>query len=233
MGINSLKQAYICYVKIQILFKIIVFSAVFKPCIAFSQSTDYKESLKKNISLFESAKTANDFIKAANNFENIAFVEKKEWLAFYYAGLCNVLVAFEKSKQDIDTWCDKADVFARKADSLSKNNSEVFVLKSMIAAARIQVNQTKRGQKYGIQASKFAAEAVKLNDGNPRAYFVKAQAILFTPPAFGGGEKKAKPIFELVLTKLKTFKTESSLHPNWGKQEAEEELKKINLSAKK
>ena len=209
-------------------YKIISVILSIAPFVAFTQSAAYKEGLKKNIVIFESAKTTADFIKATNGFETIALSEKKEWLPFYYAGLCNVLTAFEKPKKDIDTWCDKAEVFARKADSLSKNNSEVMVLKSMIAAARINVNQTQRGQKYGAMATRFANEAVKLNDSNPRAYFVKAKAILNTPPVFGGGEKKAKPVFELVLEKIKTYKSESNLYPNWGKEEAEKELKKIN-----
>ena len=189
--------------------------------------------MKKNIQLFESAKTPADFIKAANGFEGIALSEKKEWLAFYYAGLCDALAAFEKPSAEIDPLCNKADILAKKADSLSKNNSEVMVLKSMIAAARINVNKAQRGQKYGLMATKFAMEAVKLNDANPRAHFVKAKAILNTPPVLGGGEKKAKPAFELVLEKIKTYKSESSLAPSWGKDETEKELKKINNKTKK
>ena len=200
---------------------------------AFGQSATYKEGLKKNIQLFESAKTPADFIKAANGFEGIALSEKKEWLAFYYAGLCDALAAFEKPSAEIDALCNKADILAKKADSLSKNNSEVMVLKSMIAAARINVNKAQRGQKYGLMATKFAMEAIKLNDANPRAHFVKAKAILNTPPALGGGEKKAKPVFELVLEKIKTYKPESPLAPSWGKDEAEKELKKINNKTKK
>ncbi len=206
---------------------------VFAPLISVSQSAAYKESFKKDVSLFESAKTASDFIYAATCFEKLAITEKKEWSAFYYAGLCNALAAFEKPQNEIDKWCDKAESFSRKADSLSKNNSEIFVLKSMIAAARINVNKAQRGQKYGAMATKFAMEAVKLNEANPRAHFVKAKAILNTPPALGGGEKKAKPAFELVLEKIKTYKPESSLSPSWGKEETEKELKKINSNTKK
>ncbi len=198
-----------------------------------AQSTGYKEGMKKNIALFKSAKTPGDFVHAAACFEKLANIEKKEWLAFYYAGLCNVLAAFEKQSKEIDTYCDKAELFAGKADSLKKNNSEVSVLKSMIAAARINVNKAQRSQKYGLIASRFAAEAIKQDDTNPRAYFVKGKAILYTPPLFGGGEKKAKPVFELVIEKNKTYKADSELHPDWGREEAEKELKKINLSGLK
>lgn len=219
--------------KIHNIYKLFTIISFISPFIGVSQSVSYKENLKKDIALFESAKTASDFIYAANCFEKLAVTEKKEWLAFYYAGLCDALAAFEKQNKDIDTYCDKADAFARKADSLSKNNSEIAVLKSMIAAARINVNKAQRGQKFGLMASKFAAEALKLDEANPRAHFVKGKAILNTPPTLGGGEKKAKPIFESVLEKIKTYKSDSNLYPSWGREEAEKELKKINLSTKK
>ena len=35
-----------------------------------------------------------------------------------------------------------------------------------------------------------------------------------------------------MLEKIKTYKSESNLYPNWGKEEAEKELKKINNSTK-
>ena len=213
--------------------KLFIVIGVIVPLMGISQSATYKESLKKDIVLFQTAKTANDFVYAANCFEKLAVTEKKDWLVFYYAGLCHALAAFEKNDKEIDTYCDKADVCARKADSLSKNNSEIAVLKSMISAARINVNKAQRGQKYGLLASKYAAEALKLDETNPRAQFVKGKAILNTPQTLGGGAKKAKPIFELVLEKIKTYHSESSFHPSWGKAEAEQELKKINLSFKK
>lgn len=207
---------------------------LFSVLLASAQSASYKEGLKKNIALFESAKTTTDFIKAANGFEALAKTEKKEWLAFYYAGLCDALAAFEKPTKEIDPLCNKAEALANKADSLSKNNSEVMVLKSMIAAARINVNKAQRGQKYGLMATKFAMEAIKLNDANPRAHFVKAKAILNTPPALGGGEKKAKPVFELALVKAQLiFKDGSVFFPTWGRAEAEQELKNINNKLKK
>ncbi|HRG01108.1 MAG TPA: hypothetical protein PKZ75_08330 [Bacteroidia bacterium] len=215
------------------LFIIVTLLGMLIPIDIISQSSSFKENLKKDIALFESAKTAGEFIYAANCFEKLAMTEKNQWLPFYYAGLCDVLAAFEKQNKEIDTYCDKAELFARKADSLSKNNSEVMVLKSMIAAARINVNKAQRGQKFGLMASKFAAEALKLDETNPRAHFVKGKAILNTPPTLGGGEKKAKPIFEIVIEKDKTFKALSNLHPSWGRAEAEQEIKKINLSTKK
>ncbi len=167
-----------------------------------------------------------DLIIVSHNFEKVIQLEKKEWLVFYYAGLSNILVALQKQNQEIDVWCNKAETFIIKADSLSKNNSEVYVLKSMLAAARIQVDKTFRIQKYGLLASKYASEALSLNNQNPRAQLVKAQVILNMPKVFGGGFDKAKPLFELVIDKSKSYKIESELYPKWGREVAELELMK-------
>ena len=195
-----------------------------------AQSQSYKDAMKKQLIAFNTAKGASDIKKAADGFISITVTEKSEWLAFYYAGLCNVVIAFEKAKTDIDLQCDKAEVFAKKADSLSKNNSEVFVLKSMISAARIAVNEKARGPKFGGQSGRYANEAIKLNADNPRAYLVKAQNVGHTPEAFGGGAKKAKAILETALEKEKLFKPETPLHPDWAKTEIDKELNILNAS---
>lgn len=210
----------------------IVLFAVMLSVNVLAQSQSYKEAMKKQVIAFKSAKGINGLQKAADGFSTIALSEKKEWLPFYYAGLCNVLIAFEKNKSDIDLYCDKAESFSKKADSLNKNNSEIAVLKSMIAAARILVNEKARAQKYGMQSAKYANEAIKLNPDNPRAYLLKAQNMLHTPEALGGGSKKAKPVLETALEKEKTFKPETSLHPDWCKSQIEKELNKIDNKSK-
>ncbi len=195
---------------------------------AFGQSASYKAGMKKCLAQFQSANSKTEFIKAAGNFETLALSEKTEWLPYYYAGLCEALAAFSAAKADIDARCDKGDKLAKVADSLSPQNSEVSVLKAMLVAARIQVDEKKRGQKYGGQVMKHANAAIKNNSANPRAYLLKGRALLYTPETFGGGTKKAKPVFETSLEKFKTFKSETEFSPLWGKNEVEKELKTIN-----
>jgi hypothetical protein len=194
----------------------------------FGQSAAYKSGMKKCLAQFNAATGKTEFIKAAGNFETLALTEKTEWLPYYYAGLCDALGAFSATKADVDAICDKGDKLAKTADSLSPQNSEVLVLKAMLAAARIPVDEKKRGQKYGGQVSKFANSAIKLNSANPRAYLLKGRALLYTPETFGGGVKKAKPVFETALEKFKTAKPETEFSPVWGKDEVEKELKTIN-----
>ncbi len=195
---------------------------------AFGQSPSYKAGMKKCLAQFQSANSKTEFLKAAGSFETLALSEKTEWMPYYYAGLCEALGAFSAAKTDIDALCSKGDKLAKAADSLSPQNSEVSVLKAMLAAARILVDEKKRGQKYGGQVMKHANAAIKINSANPRAYLLKGRALLYTPETFGGGTKKAKPVFETSLEKFKAFKPETEFSPLWGKDEVEKELKTIN-----
>jgi len=52
---------------------------------------------------------------------------------------------------------------------------------------------------------------------NPRPYALKGEGLKYTPEQFGGGCKMAKPVLETALDKYKTFKPESEIAPNWGK----------------
>jgi ribosomal protein S2 len=50
---------------------------------AFSQSDKYVAAMQKNLALFDSAKTVEDFTKSANTFERIGDAEKTQWLPYY------------------------------------------------------------------------------------------------------------------------------------------------------
>lgn len=194
----------------------------------FAQQKKYEDAMKHALIVLDSSKTSLGYKKAAVDFVEIAEREKNEWLPYYYSGICYVLVAMEKKGKETDTWCDKAEFYCNKADSISANNSEVKVLKSMITAARITVHKVQRGQKYGAVALKLADEAIKLNSKNPRAFLQKATIIYHTPEAFGGGSKKAKSHAELAVEKFNAFKKEGTLAPHWGKPRAEKLLKECS-----
>ena len=125
----------------------------------------------------------------------------------------------------IDTYCDKAEGFLKKADSLSPNNSEIYTLKAQIASARISVSPMTRGQKYGTMAGEIREQAKKMDPTNPRPYFLEGTGFYYTPPMFGGGKDKAKPSFERALTLFDTFKPASSIAPHWGRKGTERFLK--------
>ena len=211
--------------KFKLLFLITFFSFV---STTSAQYKKFEDAMKHPLVILDSSKTSSGFKRAAIDFIEIAHREKNEWLPYYYSGICYVLVAMEKKGKETDTYCDKAELYCNKADSINENNSEVKVLKSMIAAARISVHQVQRGQKYAALAIKLADEAIKLNPKNPRAYLQKATIVYHIPEVFGGGVKKAKPHAELAVEKFNAFKRESFISPNWGKSRAEKLLKECS-----
>lgn len=196
----------------------------------FSQNTS---SLFSSIKALDSAKTTTQYIQTEKQFVQLSSSQKNNWLPYYYSALCDILIAFEKKGKEIDVWCNKADFYIRIADSLSPNNSEILVLKSMSNSARIQLNPVLRGNKYGSQAKQLAEQAIQINSHNPRAYLQKAMAIYYTPEKFGGGAQKAKPVFETAIEKFKLYKLKDKLYPNWGEDRAQKLLNEIISKTKR
>lgn len=187
---------------------------------SFAQNEKFVAAMKKNIVEIDSGfKNPAYLLTIANNFERIANTEKKEWLPYYYAALCQVNYGFmEQDKTKVDGIADKATELINKADSLMPNNSEVSCIKSMIASCHMMVNPMQRWQQYGAESSSNMEAAMTQDPGNPRPYMLKAQGLKYTPEQFGGGCKTAKPVFQTALDKFATFTPASDLSPNWGKE---------------
>jgi hypothetical protein len=193
-----------------------------------AQNPKYIAAMEKHIAALDTTRDAATLQNLANNFERIAGAEKKEWLPNYYTAYCYVNMTYSVKGDQIDTYCDKAESFIKKADSLSPNNSEVYTLKAQIASARISVNPMSRGQKYGTESAELREKAKELDKTNPRPYYLEGTGFYYTPPMFGGGKDKAKASFEKALKLYETFVPASSISPNWGKRSAEYFLKKCD-----
>src|SRR4051812_29786056 len=102
----------------------------------FAQSDKYVAAMKNNIAALDSSfRNPANLAALANNFERIATAEKNQWLPYYYAAYCQVNLGFmQQDKSKTDGIADKATALIAKADSLSPKNSEVSVIKSMIAS---------------------------------------------------------------------------------------------------
>ncbi len=188
----------------------------------FAQSEKYMGAMQKNIALLDSAIMKNDMTDLANNFTRIADAEKTQWLPYYYAAYCTVLNAyFVQDKSKADAIADKAEDFLIKAETiLGKPNSETHVIRSMIASAHMMVDPQSRWQQYGATSSENIQSAKDLDSTNPRPVYLEAQAKFYTPEAFGGGKKVAKPLFEKAITMFDAFKPASAIDPAWGKSGA-------------
>ena len=120
-----------------------------------------------------------------------------------------------------DPLADKAEMLLNKAEALNKNNSEIFVVKKMIASLRMMADPMSRYMQYGPLAQQALETAKKLNPENPRPYLLEAQDKYFTPEQFGGSKTKAKELFEEALKKYDAFKPATNLDPVWGKTTAQ------------
>ena len=191
---------------------------------ANAQSDKYVEAMKKNLALFDSAKTTADYQTLANTFERIGEAEKTQWLPYYYAGLALATSGWNDPNVDKDANSTRINTLCDKAAALD-NNSEIFALRNMSATQQMMVDPQTRWQTYGMQASQDLEEGLKMNPDNPRLYYLRGESIFNTPPAFGGGKDKAKPVFEKALVLFKADKPKP-LYPNWGMQRTEEQLAK-------
>lgn len=185
----------------------------------FAQSDKYVAAMKKNIAMLDSVMVKNNATELANNFQRIAAAEKTQWLPYYYAAYLTAMQAM--MTQDVsqkDEIADKAEAYLKSAeDILGKDNSETYVIKSIIATARMTVDPQTRYMTYGPAISEGIKKAEALDPTNPRPVLLEAQNLYYTPEAFGGGKEVAKPLFEKAQKLFDDFKPQNELSPDWGK----------------
>jgi tetratricopeptide (TPR) repeat protein len=208
---------------------IFILSAILVASSSFAQMPDkFVKAMEAKIVLIDSAHTAEGFTGLANAFERIADAEKNQWLAYYYAAYCNAsagtlagaggdMMAAKADKTD--PYADKADKQIKKAEELAKSNSEIFIVKKMIATLRMLGDPMNRYMTYGPEAQAMLDEAKKLNPDNPRVYILEGQDKFYTPEQYGGSKEEAKVLFEKAQKLYDTFKPETSIHPSWGKSQ--------------
>ncbi len=191
-----------------------------------AQSEKFTAAIKSNIAAIDTSfKNPSSLIAVANNFERIGLAEKNQWLPYYYAAYCHVMYAFmQQDPSGNDAIADRAEALISKADSLTSDNSEITSVKSMIATVRMIVNPQQRYMQYGTEANQLMGKAKQQDPTNPRPYYLQGQNLKNTPEQFGGGCKTAKPLLETAMQKYEAFKTQSDIHPNWGKQITEQLL---------
>ncbi|MGB4845003.1 MAG: hypothetical protein WBP16_11090 [Ferruginibacter sp.] len=188
-----------------------------------AQSDKYIASMKSNIAAIDTSfKNPVNLLTLANKFERIAIAEKTQWLAYYYAALCQVYYTYvEQDKSKVDAIADKATELLDKAEAQQPNNSEISCVRSMIASAHMLVNPQQRYMEYGPESQSQLETAMKLDPTNPRPEYLKGEGLKYTPEAYGGGCAVAKPVLQSSLDKYNAFKPASELHPNWGKERVE------------
>ncbi|MDQ3277386.1 MAG: hypothetical protein M3Q06_03610 [Bacteroidota bacterium] len=187
-----------------------------------AQSEKFVRAMQDKIVAVDSVRSTGELLALSAAFERIGDAEKTQWLPYYYAALAQVNAAYmlgmENLKPEkVDPMADKAEALLTKAEANVQKNSEIFVLKKMIASLRMLGDPMNRWQTYGPQAAEALQTAKALNPENPRIFLLEAQDKFFTPEQFGGSKAEAKKLFEEALKKYEVFKPATSLDPVWGK----------------
>jgi len=220
----------------QLLFAVVIIASV----AAHAQSDKYTDAMKKNLSMFDSAKATADFENIAAGFQRIGDAEKTQWLPYYWQGLALARIGWlyfpdEKGvtavkvsnlDQSVNDLATRINAAADKADAAAtddKAKSEILILRYMALTQQMIVDPQSRYMTYGAQAGEALQKATQLNPNNPRAYYMQAMGVYGTPEQFGGGKAPAKPLFQKAVD-LGKAEQKQPLYPNWSLEQAEQML---------
>lgn len=208
--------------------KLLLCLTLFATLAASAQSDKYMAAMQPRVAAIDTARNVSSLNDLSATFERIADAEKTQWLPYYYAALAKVNSGLMLSggkmggmSAQLDPIADKAEALLNKAEDLSKDNSEIYVVRKMIATLRLMGDPMSRYMTYGPQAAQALETAKKLNPDNPRIYYLEGQDKYFTPAQFGGSKDEAVVIWKEALKKFDAFKPADALAPHWGRMNTE------------
>ncbi|MBL7737867.1 MAG: hypothetical protein JNK14_01525 [Chitinophagaceae bacterium] len=200
--------------------------------VSFAQSEKYVKAMEKLVPSIDTLWNADQLKDLSNSFERIADAEKTQWLPYYYAALARVNAGYAimmtgaTGADKTDPEGNKAQELITKAEALSQNNSEIFIVKKLIATLMMIGDPMNRYMTYGPAAGEALETAKKLNPENPRVYLQEGADKINTPEQYGGNKEEGKKLIEEAMKKFESFKPESAIHPNWGRGQAQYYLSK-------
>jgi hypothetical protein len=187
-----------------------------------AQSDKYTQAMQKNLALLDSAKTVDQLQSLAGTFDRIGDAEKTQWLPYYYAALAQSTIGWMPDTKDKDANAIKINAYLAKAEAIEKN-AELYTIENMSATQQMLVDPQSRYMTNGRDAATALQKGLAADPNNPRLYYLQAMSLFNTPPQFGGGKDKAKPVFEKAVALYKSAQPKP-LYPNWGQKLAENML---------
>jgi hypothetical protein len=197
--------------------QLLVAAALLLAAPAFAQQTP-QTAISSTMATFDTTWDATAKTAIGNKFDLIAKKWPAEWTTNYYAAYSKVQLSYnEKDPKRKDLLLDDADAYAGEAAKLiGKESDEIYVLRAMIANARMGVDPQNRWQQYGKTFEENLDKAKALNADNPRIYLLRGIAKFYTPKMFGGGKKAALPYFEKADPLFAKESKNDVAKPYWG-----------------
>jgi len=161
----------------------------------------------------------NKLEEAANAFERIGNTETTNWLPYYNLALLKTRVTFELiDKTKVAQQLKIASNFANKADAISPNNSEIYVLKALINVVKIVSDPMIYGASLTGETTALYQKAIALDQNNPRAKSGLAEFEMGSAAYFKQDLSSYCDRLQETITLYDSFKPISKFHPNWGKE---------------
>ena len=158
--------------------------------------------------------------------ERIEAAENENWMPNYYVALVNTTEAFKtKDSEQVNALLTKAQSSLDKEMDKDPNNVELLVMQAMIHTAWIAFDPMTNGQKFSGKVMQLYAQAQAISPKNPRVMLSKARFEMGSARFFGTDIQPICGQIENSIALFDNFKPETPLHPNWGKEQAEELLK--------
>jgi hypothetical protein len=187
--------------------------------ITISAQTNFEKGMQKAFELWNSDKID----EAENLFERISKAEAKEWLPNYYIAQINSLKSWSvKDEIILKSQLDKAQEHLTIAFSKSESNAELLIMQAQVYTNWVAFDGMKYGMKYAAKVSELYGKALAFDAKNPRAVFGKADWDMGSAKFFGKDTAPYCKDIEKSIELFTNFKPETELHPNWGKERAEQ-----------
>lgn len=181
--------------------------------------TNFEKGMTKALELWQ----ADKWEDAENMFERIANAESEEWLPNYYIAQMNSLKSWNvKDEAILKAQLEKAQEHLDLALTKTDENAELVVMQAQIYTNWVAFDGMTYGMKYAQKIAELYKKATKLDPENPRAAFCKVEWDMGSAKYFGKDTAPFCEKLEATLGLFDTFKPESDLHPNWGKERAAE-----------
>ena len=189
-------------------------------------SNNFDKEMKANLKQVRALSEKTDYKDLGNKFATIAKNNTERFEPLYYSAYCYILYSWKlQNVEEKTAILTLAKSQIDKANELKPNNDEVMVLEAFYNQAMIVVNPQQNAQLYSGKALTLLKKAQEINKNNPRAQFLLAQNVYYTPAQYGGGKQKALPLFKKAEKLYKTQKPENYLSPIWGQHTNSEMIK--------
>jgi tetratricopeptide (TPR) repeat protein len=197
----------------------LIFSG-FMPLRMAAQEMGDSSLYNPGLRIFRQARSADEYVSAADYFDALRSHKPAQWLEYYYAALCYIKASYKvESNKTKDALMDKAQPCIDKAFGLKPEEPELWALQAFLYQSRIQVNPEIRGLSYSMKADAELKKATAADDGNPRAWSLMGYNVYHTPDVIGGGAQKALPLFLKAQDRYHTFRPVFPFLPGWGEPE--------------